>query len=92
VTAVAWVSPFRKPEIVNVSTGTVVPGAIEALVAITTSTALLMVMVSEAVPVPRIFVALIVTLNTPICVGVPLMTPLLVLMFKPLGNVPPVTL
>jgi hypothetical protein len=46
----------------------------------------LILMVRVADPVPVAFVALMVTLFEPTAVGVPLMTPVDVLMLKPLGR------
>jgi hypothetical protein len=56
------------------------------LIAVVVGTRLLMVMTSVAVPVPPALVALIVTLNTPPVVGVPEMSPVLVLTLKAGGN------
>jgi len=46
----------------------------------------LTVIVSVAVPVPVTFVALIVTLDVPAVVGVPLITPVDVFTLKPAGK------
>jgi len=45
-----------------------------------------MVRASVAVPVPPALVALMVTLNGPLTVGVPVIAPVLVLTLSPLGN------
>jgi hypothetical protein len=46
----------------------------------------LMVSASVLVPVPIAFVALNVTLTIPVAVGVPLISPVPVLMINPFGN------
>ena len=61
-----------------------VPLAVRALVI--AGFAGLIVMVSVAVPVPPAFVALIVTLDVPAAVGVPVIAPVAVLTDKPVGR------
>ena len=52
---------------------------------VTTGFAGLIVIVTDPVPVPLIFVAVIVTVVGPAVVGVPLITPVVVLNDKPAG-------
>ena len=49
----------------------------------------LIVMVTTCVPVPPALIAFTVSINVPVTVGVPLITPVTVLMVIPAGNVPP---
>ena len=57
-----------------------------ALLMTGTEIAALIVRVRVADPVPTAFLALMVTLEVPAAVGVPLMTPLLVFTVKPAGR------
>ena len=56
---------------------------------VTTGVAGLIVIVSICVPVPPAFVAFRVSTNIPDPVGIPLITPVEVLIVIPAGNVPP---
>ena len=62
-----------------------VPVAVRAL-EITGGAEGLMVIVRVALPVPREFVALIVTVKVPVAVGVPEITPVEVFTVNPAGN------
>ena len=62
----------------------VVPEAVEAL--LTTGTGGWMTRVRFCVPVPATFVALKVTVEKPVVVGVPEITPVLVFTLKPSGR------
>jgi hypothetical protein len=53
---------------------------------VTTGAGALIVSVKVAFPVPPLFVALSVTLEAPVAVGVPEISPLVVLMLNPSGN------
>ena len=62
------------------------PLAVDALVIAGGEEAALMVKVNVAVPVPAALVALNATLDVPAAVGVPAMTPVVVLTESPAGN------
>ena len=62
------------------------PLAVDALVIAGGEEAALMVNVNVAVPVPAALVALNATLGVPAAVGVPAMTPVVVLTESPAGN------
>ncbi len=69
-----------------VNTAPTVPLAVDPLDI--TGMAGLIVIVKTVVPVPPAFVALSVSMNVPAAVGVPLITPVEVLIVTPAGNVP----
>ena len=62
------------------------PTAPLAVVALVITGGAVTVIVSVAVPVPKLLLALSVTVETPAAVGVPEITPVVVLTDKPLGN------
>jgi len=79
--------PETKLVPVTVKVKLALPGMTQfGLIEVVVGTGLLMVMTSVAVPVPPALVALIVTLYTPAVVGVPEISPVLVLTLRTGGS------
>ena len=66
---------------------------VAAVGALITGTAVgLMVKATGKLPLPKLLVACNVALNMPLTVGVPLINPVLVFKFSPVGKLPAITL